>query len=47
MIATMRQCKPDISAPLIVSNGTHAMHGAKLGNPGFFNKVVLDFLSQH
>jgi hypothetical protein len=46
MIATMRQCKPDIAAPLIVPNGTHAMYGAELGNAGFFNKV-LDFLSQH
>ena len=35
MIATMGQCKPDIPTPLIVSDGTHAMHSAKLGNPGF------------
>jgi pimeloyl-ACP methyl ester carboxylesterase len=43
----MRQCKPDIPAPLIVPNATHTMHGANLGNPGFFNKVVLQFLNQH
>ena len=46
-IAAMRQCKPDIPAPLIVPNATHTMHGANLGNPGFFNKVVLQFLNQH
>ena len=44
MIAAMRQCKPDIPAPLIVPNGTHFMH---LDNPEFFNKNVLDFLNQH
>ena len=47
MIANMSQCKLDIPAPLIAPNGTHALHGAKLDNPGFFNKVVLDFLGQH
>lgn len=44
MIAVMRQCKPDIPAPLIVPKGTHSMHG---DNPEFFNKAVLDFLNQH
>jgi pimeloyl-ACP methyl ester carboxylesterase len=44
MIAVMRQCKPDIPAPLIVPNGTHSMHR---DNPEFFNKAVLDFLNQH
>jgi hypothetical protein len=44
MIAIMRQCKPDISAPLIVPKGTHAMHR---DNPEFFNKAILDFLNQH
>ena len=44
MIAVMRQCKPDIPAPIIVPNAGHSMHR---DNPVFFNKVVLDFLSQH
>jgi pimeloyl-ACP methyl ester carboxylesterase len=44
MIAAMRQCKPDIPAPVIVPNGTHGMHR---DNPEFFNKSVLDFLNQH
>ena len=44
MIAVMRQCKPDIPAPLIVPNATHTMHR---DNPQFFNKAVLDFLNQH
>ena len=44
MFAAMRQCKPDISAPLIVPNGTHFMNRE---NPEFFNKAVLDFLTQH
>jgi esterase len=43
MFAAMRQCKPDISAPLIVPNGTHSMNR---DNPEFFNKAVLDFLNQ-
>jgi esterase len=44
MFAAMRQCKPDISAPLIVPNSTHFMNRE---NPEFFNKAVLDFLEQH
>jgi esterase len=44
MFAAMRQCRPDISAPLIVPNGTHFMNRE---NPEFFNKAVLDFLKQH
>jgi pimeloyl-ACP methyl ester carboxylesterase len=44
MIAVMRQCKPDIPAPLIVPKATHTMHR---DNPEFFNKAVLDFLNQH
>jgi len=44
MIAVMRQCKPDIPAPLIVPKGTHSMHR---DNPEFFNKAVLDFLNRH
>ena len=44
MIGAMKQCKPDIPAPLIVPNGTHGMHR---DNPQFFNKGVLDFLNQH
>lgn len=47
MYAAMRQCKPDIPAPIIVPNATHTMHGATLGNPVFFNKGVLEFLNQH
>jgi len=41
---SMRQCKPDIPASLIVPQAAHTMH---VGNPEFFNKAVLDFLSQH
>ena len=44
MMGAMRQCKPDISPPLIVPKGTHSMHR---DNPEFFNKAVLDFLNQH
>ena len=43
--AVLRQCKPDIPAPLIIPNGVHAvMHR---NNPEFFNKVLLDFLNKH
>jgi pimeloyl-ACP methyl ester carboxylesterase len=42
MITVLRQCKPDIPAPLIVPKGTHAMHNA---NPVFFSEAVLEFLS--
>ena len=42
--SAMRQCKPDIPAPLIVPNASHNM---QRDNPEFFNKVVLDFLNQH
>jgi len=44
MIEAIRQCKPEILAPLIVPNGTHLMHR---DNPEFFNKSVLDFLKKH
>ncbi len=44
MTGATRQCKPDISAPLIVPNGTHSMNR---DNPEFFNKAVLDYLNQH
>ena len=44
MNTAMRQCKPDIPAPIIVPNAGHNMHW---DNPVFFNKVVLDFLNQH
>jgi len=44
MSAVMRQCKPDIPAPLIVPKGTHLSHRS---NPEFFNKAVLDFLNKH
>lgn len=47
MYGAMRQCNLDIPAPLIVPNAMHTMHGPNLGNPGFFNKVVLQFLDQH
>jgi esterase len=47
MYGAMRQCKPNIPAQVIVPNATHTMHGATLGNPVFFNKVVLEFLNQH
>jgi pimeloyl-ACP methyl ester carboxylesterase len=43
-IAAMRQCNPNIPAPLIVPNAGHSMHRE---NAAFFNKAVLDFLSQH
>jgi len=43
--AVLRQCKPDIPAPLIIPNGVHStMHR---NNPQFFNKVLLDFLNEH
>ena len=42
MSAALRQCKPDIPAPLIVPKGTHGMHNT---NPVFFNEAVLGFLS--
>ena len=44
MFTIMRQCKPDIPAPLIVPNAGHNMHRE---NPVFYNKGVLDFLNQH
>jgi pimeloyl-ACP methyl ester carboxylesterase len=44
MFTIMRQCKPDIPAPLIVPNAAHNMHRE---NPVFYNKAVLDFLNQH
>ena len=44
MGAAMRQCKPEIPAPLIVPNAAHLMHR---DNPDFFNKSVLDFLNKH
>lgn len=44
MIDVMRQCKPDIPAPIMVPKGTHLSH---LTNSKFFNKTVLDFLKQH
>lgn len=43
-IAAMRQCKPDITAPLIVPNAGHPMNRE---NPAFFNEAVLEFLKQH
>jgi len=44
MFTIMRQCKPDIPAPLIVPNAGHNMHRE---NPVFYNRGVLDFLKQH
>ena len=44
MFTIMRQCKPDIPAPLIVPNAGHSMHRE---NPASYNKMVLDFLKQH
>jgi pimeloyl-ACP methyl ester carboxylesterase len=44
MFTIMRQCKPDIPAPLIVPNAGHSMNR---DNPEFFNKAVLDFLNKH
>jgi len=45
MNAVLRQCKPDIPAPLIIPTGVHlTMHR---NNPEFFNKVLLDFLNKH
>ena len=44
MNAAMRQCKPDIPAPIIVPNAAHGMHRE---NPASYNKLVLDFLKQH
>jgi pimeloyl-ACP methyl ester carboxylesterase len=44
MFTTMRQCKPDIPAPLIISNAGHNMHRE---NPAAYNKMLLDFLKQH
>jgi esterase len=44
IITVLRQCKPDIPAPIIVPKGTHAMHRS---NPAFFNEAVLGFLKQH
>ena len=43
-IAAMRQCKPDISVPLIIPNAGHPMNRE---NPAFFNQAVLEFLKQH
>jgi len=40
----MRQCKPDIPAPVIVPNAAHVMQRI---NPEFFNKVVMEFLASH
>ncbi len=44
MNVAMRQCKPDIPAPIIVPNTGHNMHRE---NPAAYNKVVLDFLKHH
>ena len=45
MNAVLRQCMPDIPAPLIIPTGVHlTMHR---NNPEFFNKVLLDFLNKH
>jgi esterase len=44
MNAAMRQCKPDIPAPLNVPNAGHNIHRE---NPAFYNKMVLDFLKQY
>jgi esterase len=44
IITVLRQCKPDIPAPIIVPKGTHSMHAS---NPTFFNEAVLEFLKQH
>ena len=44
MFKIMRQCKPDIPAPLIIPNAGHNMHRE---NPASYNKMVLDFLKQH
>jgi esterase len=41
----LRQCKPDIPAPIMVPKGWHSnMHRQ---NPEFFNKALLDFLNKH
>ncbi len=42
----LRQCKPDIPAHIVVPNAPHVMHG-NLGNPIYFNRVVLHFMNQH
>ena len=42
--SVMRQCKPDIPAPVIVPNASHSMNRE---NPEFFNRAVLDFLKKH
>ncbi len=42
--AALRQCKPDIPAPIIVPNASHSMNRE---NPAFFNQAVLDFLEKH
>jgi pimeloyl-ACP methyl ester carboxylesterase len=44
MSTAMRQCKPDLSAPIVVPNATHMIH---LDNSAFFNKAVLDFMQQN
>jgi esterase len=43
MFSAMRQCKPDIPAPLIIPNAGHNMHR---DNPAPYNKMVLDFLKK-
>jgi pimeloyl-ACP methyl ester carboxylesterase len=40
IITVLRQCQPDIPAPIIVPKGTHSMHAS---NPPFFNETVLEF----
>jgi len=44
MMAAMRQCKPDIPAPVVVPKAAHSMNRE---NPEFFNQAVLDFLKKH
>jgi pimeloyl-ACP methyl ester carboxylesterase len=44
MNAAMRQCKPDIPAPVIVPNAGHSIHRE---NAPSFNKTVLDFANKH
>jgi pimeloyl-ACP methyl ester carboxylesterase len=44
MSAAMRQCKPDLAAPVIVPDAGHNMH---FNNPTFFNKAVLEFMQRN
>ena len=39
----LAKCLPNAQGPVIIPGASHAMH---VGNPAFYNQVVLDFLRE-